>query len=205
MDNFKGKKVLIVGFGVEGKALAKFMLEEGANVTIADKKNLEDFPDEEINEFKDRGVEFINGESYLDSLEDFELICFSPGIKYEAYKKVKESGKKTLTQIQLFMERCKAKTVGVTGTNGKGTTTTLIYEILKAAGKKVYLGGNIGEEVLHLLPELSEEDWVVLELSSFQLRDLTISPHVGVVLNITSDHLDIHQTQMSCASIADDI
>ena len=187
------KKVLVVGFGVEGKSLTEYFLKQGAKVTIADQKTIAELPADEVELFSSKGVGWRSGESYLDSLVDFDLIAFSPGVKYPTYQKIINSGVPYTTQMQLFFENTPTKNlIGVTGTKGKGTTSALIYEILKASGKNVYLGGNIGTGVLPLLDNLKPDDWVVLELSSYQLRDLKISPHIGVILNITPDHMDVH-------------
>lgn len=181
-------KVLVVGYGVEGTQLVNYFLNQRIDITVADQKSSSELSIK-------NGVKLITGSGYLDNLKNYDLIAFSPGLKFESYQKIQKSKLKTTTQIQLFLENCPAKIIGVTGTNGKGTTATLIYNILKKAGKRVYLAGNIGTGVLSLLPKLKKSDWVVLELSSYQLRDLKISPHIGVILNITSDHLDIHQSQ----------
>lgn len=185
--------VLVVGFGIEGRALADYFLKKGDEVTIADIKPIKELPEELVQKYLELGVEFINGEDYLDTLTDYNLIAFSPGMKPKAYHQIVDSGVETTTQMQLFFANSPTKNlIGVTGTKGKGTTSTLIYEILKAAGKTAYLVGNIGEPALPLLDDLQPEDWVVLELSSYQLRDLNISPHIGVILNITPDHMDVH-------------
>jgi len=169
--NYKGKKIAILGYGIEGQDAEKFLIKKGAVITILDQK---DDP------------------NYLDNLEQYDLVVRSPGI-YPFKKELKRLNITTPTKI--FFEEFKGKIIGVTGTKGKGTTSTLIYEILKASGLDVYLAGNIGKPVLELLPTLSNNSFVVLEMSSFQLIDLTIPPHIAVVLNITSDHMDWHKNQ----------
>lgn len=196
MTKYRDQKILIIGFGVEGQALAKYFLRQQAIVTIADQKPISQLDQNLVKEYSDRGVSWQTGSDYLADLNHYDLIGFSPGIKFETYQLIQASGRPTITQIQLFLEQSPTKNIiGITGTNGKGTTATMIYQILQAAGKSVYLGGNIGIEVLPLLDQLTAADWVILELSSYQLRDIRQSPHIGVVLDITSDHLDIHQTQ----------
>lgn len=194
--DYKDKKIIIIGYGIEGQAVAKYLYPQGAKITIADQKDLSELPAEAVQQFSTQEVKWVTGASYLDNLGQYDLICFSPGLKYENYQKIISAGIPVTTQIKIFFDHTPTKNIiGVTGTNGKGTTTKMIHDILVAAGKTVYLGGNIGIEVLPLLDKLKPDDWVVLELSSYQLRDLDVSPHIGVLLNITSDHIDIHQTQ----------
>jgi UDP-N-acetylmuramoylalanine--D-glutamate ligase len=186
------QKILVVGFGVEGKILTNYFLSD-CEVTVADRKNIEEFDSKIVDEYTKQGVRWQTGDRYLDGLENFDLIAHSPAITADVREKIYASGVQTTTQTQIFLDKVKTNnTIGVTGTNGKGTTCTLIYEILKAAGKRVFLVGNIGEGMLNHLDEINENDWVVMELSSYQLRDITKSPHIGVVLNITPDHMNIH-------------
>ena len=173
---FKGKKIAVIGYGIEGQDAEKFLLGQGAKVTILDKKF---------------------GENYLKNLLDFDVIFRSPGVyRYlPEIIKAEEEGVQISSAIKLFLRLCPGKIIGVTGTKGKGTTATLIYQILKKAGKDVYLAGNIGVPFLQLLPKLNKKSIVILELSSFQLIDLEISPHIAVVLNITLDHMDWHKNR----------
>ena len=190
---FKGKKVAILGFGLEGKDLALYLLGQGADVSVFDKKNEADIDFAGLDKGK---MTLICGENYLkEGLGGFDYVFRSPGVyRYKAEIIEAESrGVKVSSAIKLFFEKCPAKIVGVTGTKGKGTTSTLIYEILKEDGYDAYLAGNIGKPYLELLPKLKDESIVVLELSSFQLIDMDVSPHIGVVLNITQDHLDWHK------------
>lgn len=142
-------------------------------------------------------VQWQLGESYLDDLTEFEFIFRSPGINpkmIELYD-AKLEGCQITSATELFFANCKGMTVGVTGTKGKGTTSTLIYEILKNSGRDVYLGGNIGRCALDFLDDLNDWSISVLELSSFQLQDLDYSPNIAVVLNTTLEHLDYHSNQ----------
>lgn len=177
-------KIAIVGFGVEGKALAQYFEKQEQHVTICDaKKNLP----------RTSGLHFQLGHNYLKGLDSFDLIFRSPGIPF--LKKEFDPVRKKLTSLtKYFFEKCPCPIVGVTGTKGKGTTSTLLFEMLKGShAGAVFLGGNIGEPPLHFLDKLKPEDIIVLELSSFQLQDLGVSPHCAVVLGITPDHLDHHQ------------
>ena len=191
--DFKGKKVAVIGLGIEGRDAINFLLEKGADVTLFDKNEVSDLNFDGID--KDR-IGIVAGENYLkDGLSGFEFVVRSPGV-YRFIPEIVEAeslGVEITSAIKIFFEECPAKIIGVTGTKGKGTTSTLIYEILKSAGKDVYLSGNIGKPYLGLLPALKEDSWVVLEMSSFQLMDMKVSPHISVVLNITEDHLDWHK------------
>lgn len=179
----KNTKIGILGAGIEGLAVAEYLTKHGfKNVTIFDERKSTLKVDLPQNTFK-VGFGGIFG---------CEVLFRSPGIHTKRLDEARERGIKVTSTIQYFFENCPCKIIGVTGTKGKGTTSSLIYEILKADGKDVYLGGNIGSSPLTFLDDLNPFSWVVLELSSFQLQDLTISPHVAVVLMTTSDHLDYH-------------
>ncbi|RJO61904.1 UDP-N-acetylmuramoyl-L-alanine--D-glutamate ligase [candidate division WS5 bacterium] len=201
LEKYKGKKILIAGFEVEGRATFEYLKSRGIKADIADinpsvipakagiyKKGLDS---------RLRGndkTKVILGKDYLSSISDYNVIFRTPGISPLTPELVsaKEKGVEITSQIKLFMDLCPCKTIGVTGTKGKGTTSSLIYEILKARGKDAYLGGNIGVPAISFLDKLQKDSIVVLELSSFQLMDLEKSPDIAVVLNITQEHLDYH-------------
>lgn len=171
LSQFKNKKIVVVGEGLEGQSSAKFLEKAGANVEIRDQKQ---------------------GKEYLRDLESFDLVVRSPGVKLSELEKF-VSRKKISSQTKIFMDLCPSPVVGVTGTKGKGTTASLIAEILKADGRDVYLGGNIGVPPLDFLEKVTPNSWVILEMSSFQLQDLEKSPHIGVMLMVTSEHMDYHE------------
>ena len=193
-SKFTGKNVAVLGLGMEGKDVVNYLAKLGAKVTILDRKEKKDL---NLTGIDTSELKFVCGSDYLvKGLSMFDIIVRSPGV-YRYIPEIVEAerqGSKITSDIKLFFENCPAKIIGVTGTKGKGTTSTLVYEILKDSGYNVYLAGNIGKPCLELLPKLSEKSWVVMELSSFQLIDLTISPHIAVVLNITADHLDWHKS-----------
>jgi len=193
MNNFSGKKIAVLGFGLEGQDLIRFLLKQKAQITVFDQK--EKLSGQEYQVFKKAGVVFQLGKNYLQNLSGFKFVFRSPGFKrfLPEILTAEKKGAQISSAVKLFFELCPAKIIGVTGTKGKGTTATLIYEILKKDGQKVFLAGNIGQPMLSLLPELSQDSWVVLELSSFQLQDLNQSPHIAVVLFIASEHLNYHQ------------
>jgi UDP-N-acetylmuramoylalanine--D-glutamate ligase len=172
MDIFKNKKIAVVGEGIEGQSSFKWLKAKGADVTLLDEKQ---------------------GEDYLKDLGKFDLAVRSPGVKISTLEKFVPREKIT-SQIKIFFELCPCEIIGVTGTKGKGTTSSLIYEMLKKQGFDAYLGGNIGLPPFEFLDNLSVQSKVVLELSSFQLMDLKKSPHIAVMLMVTSEHLNWHSS-----------
>jgi len=192
---FKDKKVAVIGAGVEGISTADYLASKGAVVSLLDKKIGTEIETKRLDQVKKLRVKYCFGKDYLSSLEDFEIVFRSPGVRRDLPEIInaEKAGTQITSQIKLFFDLCSAPIVGITGTKGKGTTASLIYEILKAAGKKVFLGGNIGKPPLDFLDQVTADSLVVLELSSFQLMDLEKSPHIAVVLMITSEHLDWHK------------
>jgi len=193
MKSFKGKKIAILGFGIEGRDLLNFLKNQEAEIAVFDNKERAEI---DFEGFEDNGTSLYCGKDYdLKKLKSFDVIFRSPG----AYRYLPEivdaenAGVEISSAINLFFDLCPSKIVGVTGTKGKGTTSSLIYEVLKEDGKDVFLAGNIGKPYLELLPKLKEESIVILEISSFQLIDIGKNPHVAVILNITEDHLDWHK------------
>ncbi len=186
----KTDKIAILGYGVEGKAMCEYLLRHGyGDITVCDQS-------ERVEGLRD-GVAFRGGAEYLKGLRDFDVVFRSPGISYfkpEIIGLVEDPDSQTVvtSMTKYFFEHCRVPVVGVTGTKGKGTTATLITEMLRKSGRRVFLGGNIGVPAVNFLDELSEDALVVLELSSFQLVDLGKSPSIAVVLNVTSEHLDYH-------------
>jgi len=198
-NRFWDKKVAVLGAATEGLAVTKFLLEKGAKVTICDQK--EELLDVETGSRLSRSrLDYRLGKDYLKNLTDFEIIFRSPGVRYllPEIQAAKAVGVEVSSQTKLFFDLCTCKIVGVTGTKGKGTTSTLIYDILSKTYNlkpktSVYLAGNIGMPAIDLIGKLKLQDIVILELSSFQLQDLHKSPHIAVVLNVTQDHLDYHK------------
>lgn len=179
-------KIAIVGFDTEGRATFDFLRDKGHNITICDQKADLALPE---------GVTGHLGESYLDGLGQFDQIVRTPGLHPSKILAANPGvGSKITSHLNLFLEHCPTKNViGVTGTKGKGTTSTLITNILQADGKQVFLGGNIGVPPLTFLAELTDQSYVVLELSSFQLIDLRQSPHIAACLMVVPEHLDWHE------------
>jgi UDP-N-acetylmuramoylalanine--D-glutamate ligase len=194
---FSNKKIAVLGLGIEGQDVSQYLLKKKAKITVFDQKTGQELG-EVYQQFKKKGIEFRLGEDYFDrGLVSFDFVFRSPAFR-RLMPEILQAEKKGVvisSATKLFFALSPAKIIGVTGTKGKGTTATLIYRILKKSGKKVFLAGNIGQPMLALLPKLKKDSWVVLELSSFQLQDLTKSPHIAVVLFITSEHLDYHQDE----------
>lgn len=184
--DFKNKKIAVIGEGLEGKSSAEFLRKQGAEVTILDQKP------HVAKALRGKQGKTIAGKGYLKNLDQYDMVVRSPGVRLDLIEK-HVSRDKITSQTKLFFDLCPAPIIGITGTKGKGTTASLIYEMLKAEGRDVYLGGNIGVPPLEFLEKLNSKSWVVLELSSFQLLDLTRSPHIAVVLMVTSEHLDYHK------------
>lgn len=193
---YANKKIAVVGLGLEGLSSAKYLAEHGASVSARDQKDREHLPEDGVKELKRLGVDFKTGEDYLSGLEKYDYVVRTPFIRPDlpAFVEAEKKGARLTSQTKIFFDLCQANIIGVTGTKGKGTTSTLIKLILEKAGKRAYLGGNIGQPPLSFLDETKPGDWVVLELSSFQLMDLDVSPNIAVVLMVTSEHLDWHSS-----------
>lgn len=201
--NFKDKKITVMGLGLHGgsEGLIWFLISQGAKVKVSDAKPKEDLMPT-IDRLSDLDIAYRLGGHHSDHFADADMIFINQAVKPDSLwrKRIEKSGKPVLTETNLFFELCPATIIGVTGTNGKSTAATLTYEILKRGfedkDREIFFGGNIGGSLLTQLDKIKENDLVVMELSSFQLRDLTMikkSPHVAVILNITPDHLDYHK------------
>lgn len=192
LDKIKGKTVAVIGIGISNKPLIDFLLRHGAKVTAYDKKSYADIP-ELASELEAKGVKLVLGENYLERI-DGDLIFKTPGMRYDvpALVDARERGIEVTSEIETLFDVCPAKIIAVTGSDGKTTTTTLIHKFLEAAGIKARLGGNIGKPLLPECEDISGDEWVVLELSSFQLHTLKKSPDIAVITNITPNHLDWH-------------
>ena len=188
------KEITVVGIGISNLPLIRLLCECGANVTACDKKTASELG-EAFNELKALGVNLVCGENYLDDLKG-EIIFKTPGMRFDhpSLIKARESGSIVTSEMEVFFEVCPSKIIAVTGSDGKTTTTTLIYKILTQSGYKCHLGGNIGNPLLCDADKINEDDITVLELSSFQLHTMKKSADVSVVTNITPNHLDVHKT-----------
>ena len=192
-DALKEKRLALIGAGTENEALAVYLAGRGIRFSVCDAQASRATTGQPWNEAVDA---WHLGEDYLDYLDKYELVFRTPGISplHPAMRKATSCGVEVSSQTRLFFERCPAPILAVTGTKGKGTTVSAIVEMLKAGPHdRVWLGGNIGTPPIQYVDDVSAEEIVVLELSSFQLQDLNVSPHIAVMLNLFDDHLDYHE------------
>jgi len=191
----KNKKVLVVGFGKTGKAVCDFLTNQNRDIKIkiSESKKNQDMNEEAL-PYQKRGITFETGGHTLQSFLDADLIIPSPGVPLiQQLKEAKRRGIKIISEIELASHFLKGKIIGITGSNGKSTVTSLVHNILKDGGFKSNLAGNIGIPLISFTEKSSEDDIFVTELSSFQLEYIdTFAPDISVVLNITPDHLDWH-------------
>lgn len=191
--SLKDKKITVIGIGVSNVPLIKFLCANGAVVTACDKRCAEDLKDE-FETLKEFNVSYKLGENYLDNLSG-DVIFKTPGMRFDIEPLViaRNNGSIVTSEMEVFFELCPCRIIAVTGSDGKTTTTTLIAEILKKQGYKVWLGGNIGNPLVGDLENINENDIAVLELSSFQLHTMKASANVSVVTNLSPNHLDMHK------------
>ncbi|MBF0226484.1 MAG: UDP-N-acetylmuramoyl-L-alanine--D-glutamate ligase [Desulfobacterales bacterium] len=190
--DIKNKNILIVGLGKTGIALAKFLHKRGAKVTATDISKIEDIG-EQVKPLKDLGVKLEIGQHITESFINADIILISPGVPHliPPIREAMNKGVTIMGEIEFAYRFINEPIIAITGTNGKTTVTTLIAEILKNAGKKVFLGGNIGNPLINYVDSGEKADVIIAEISSFQLDTIsTFRPKVGVLLNITDDHLD---------------
>ena len=197
LDSYKKrwqeKTIAVLGLGVSNRPLARMLLAAGCHVIGCDRTPRENL-DEEILELERQGLTLKVGPTYLENLQA-DVVFRTPGMHPEtpALVALREQGAEITSEMEIFFECCPCPIIAVTGSDGKTTTTTLISEILKAAGKTVHLGGNIGTPLLPRVEEMKKEDWAVVELSSFQLMDMRRSAQIAVVTNLAPNHLDVHK------------
>ena len=190
-SNYKGKTVGFVGMGVSNLPVITLLAANGASCIVRDKNDLSDrdFYSELVN----LGVDFICGENYLDGINE-TLLFLSPAVRPDlnGIDQARKNGTRVTSEMEEFFRLCPCKKIAVTGSDGKTTTTTLIAKLLEAQGYKVWLGGNIGVNLFATLDDITENDYAVIELSSFQLMKLSESPDIAVVTNVAPNHLDWH-------------
>ncbi|RXE59876.1 UDP-N-acetylmuramoyl-L-alanine--D-glutamate ligase [Acetivibrio mesophilus] len=194
-NRIRNKKVAVLGIGISHTPLISYLYNLGADITAFDKSD-ETKLKTTLEAFKDMDIKYSLGEGYLDNLRGFDLLFRTPGMRYDIPQilAAKEEGTEITSEMEVFFELCPAQIFAVTGSDGKTTTTTLIYNMLKEQGYNCWLGGNIGIPLLSKIDEIKDTDKVVLELSSFQLHTMTKSPHIAVVTNVSPNHLDIHKS-----------
>jgi UDP-N-acetylmuramoylalanine--D-glutamate ligase len=203
-QNWKGKRVVIIGAARQGLALARYLARNGAQVALNDRRTAEDLGPE-MAELAKFDIEWVLGGHPLTVLDNRpEMVCVSGGVPLEnpIVETALKSGIRLSNDTQIFMESVPCKTIGITGSAGKTTTTTLVGRMAQSGtGKygRVWVGGNIGDPLIHNLDEMQPSDLAILELSSFQLELMTLSPNIAAVLNITPNHLDRHRTMEAYA------
>ncbi len=191
--NLKGKKIAMCGIGVSNTPLILDFLKKGARVYACDKRTREQIG-ELATEMEQAGAVLRLGDGYLDNLE-VDIIFRTPGMSFNLpeLSAARKKGIAVTSEMEVFFDLCPATIFAVTGSDGKTTTTTLIAKMLEAEGKTVHVGGNIGNPLLPIIDEIKPEDFVVVELSSFQLISMRKSPDVAVVTNVAPNHLDVHK------------
>ena len=191
--SLKGKKIAVLGLGVSNRPLVRLLLEFGCDVVGCDRTPREKL-DAEVLELETMGCRLHVGEDYLEGVEA-DVLFRTPGMHpaHPAIQTLVAKGAQVTSEMEVFFEVCPCTLIAVTGSDGKTTTTTLVSEMLKASGKTVWLGGNIGTPLLPLVRQMRETDYAVVELSSFQLMDMTRSPHRALVTNLAPNHLDVHK------------
>ena len=193
LTSLKGKKIALIGIGRSNVPLISLFSSYGAKVVACDRRSFE-----ELGEFatiaQESGATLSLGENYLDDI-DVDIVLRTPGMKYylDSLTKMRNNGVVVTSEMELFFDLCPCKIIGITGSDGKTTTTTIISEILKKSGKTVHLGGNIGKPLLPDIENINATDIAVVELSSFQLISMRKSPDISIVTNIEPNHLDIHK------------
>lgn len=193
LAGLKGKRISVIGLGVSNLPLIRLMLDAGLHVTGRDRKSADLFG-RDLDALREKGLELRLGPEYLGDLDE-DIIFRTPGISPNTPELVaaKLRGSTITSEMEVFFQLCPCPIIGITGSDGKTTTTTLTAELLKSAGHTVHLGGNIGTPLLSSIPKMSGEHYAVLELSSFQLMTIENSPRIAVVTNITPNHLDYHR------------
>ena len=193
-NRIHGKRIFVIGIGVSNTPLIKLLADGGAVVTARD-RNENALDGERGQALAALGVKSVLGENYLAGMEDDEIIFRTPGLRYDvpALAAARARGAVVTSEMELFFELCPCPIFGVTGSDGKTTTTTLVYEMLSAQGFRCHKGGNIGAPLLPEIANITPTDIAVVELSSFQLHDMRCSPDVAVITNLSPNHLDYHK------------
>ena len=190
----RGRKVAVIGLGVSNIPLIDYLHDLKSEVTFFDGREIDDIDKSIVDKIVNYGMSFSFGKGYLDKLVGFDIIFRSPSCLPTVPELVEEAKRGAIitTEIEMVLELCPCLVIGITGSDGKTTTTTLVSEIIKADGKTCHLGGNIGTPLFTKIDQMLPEDIVVLELSSFQLMNMKISPKISIITNITPNHLNVH-------------
>jgi UDP-N-acetylmuramoylalanine--D-glutamate ligase len=194
-ERFHGRRVTVVGLGREGAALVRFLVPLGARVTVSDAQN-EDALRQQLGAITGLPVRLALGGNNEADFLSADIVLLSPGVPLTLPQlaAAREHGVEVSSLTALFLEYCQVPVIGVTGSNGKTTTTSLIAAMLDAAGRPVWLGGNLGRPLIEQMEQMAPGSWAVIELSSFQLELVKRSPHISLVTNVSPNHLDMHPT-----------
>ncbi|NCB50959.1 MAG: UDP-N-acetylmuramoyl-L-alanine--D-glutamate ligase [Clostridia bacterium] len=192
ISSFKSKRIAVIGIGISNTPLIDLLMQSGISVTLCDKRKAAAIG-EPAEKFAALGAEMRLGDDYLENL-NFDVIFRTPGLLPTDPNLVaaREKGAVITSEMEAFFALCPCKTIAITGSDGKTTTSSIIAELLRASGKRVHLGGNIGRPLLTDVPDMLPEDIAVLELSSFQLHSIKIRPDIAVITNVSPNHLDVH-------------
>ncbi len=190
---YANKKVAVIGLGISNTPLIRYLVRQGADVSVFDKKQAAELANY-LSQLTELRLTYCLGPDYLSQLNHFDYIFVTPGMKKNLpeFIRAKEDGAVFSSEMELFLRKCPGRTIGITGSSGKTTTTTLSGLMVKHDFPDTYVGGNIGCSLLDSLPEMTADSRVILELSSFQLQELTQSPDLALITNITPNHLDMH-------------
>lgn len=191
-----GKKIAIIGLGVSNLPLLDYFHNLSCKISVFDNRTKEELNKETIEKIDRYGIKYFGGENNLENLKGFDIIFRSPIVMpyRKEIKKEQERGALVTSEIEMVLKLTPSKVIGITGTEGKTTTTSIIYEIIKKSGYKCFLGGNIGKPIFTEVKNMRPEDIIVLEMSSFQLTNMKVSPQISVVTNIFPDHLNVHSS-----------
>lgn len=192
----RGKKVAIIGLGISNIPLIDYLHDLKCMVSVFDKRDVEKLDTNAVKKIQDYQFELYTGLDAMQHLMNFNVIFRSPSCRPDTPEVAKEVARGAIltSEIEMLMQTCPGTIMGITGSDGKTTTTNLIYHILQEKGYHCYLGGNLGIPLFTKVKEMTPDDMIVLELSSFQLMDMQISPHIAVITNISPNHLDIHKS-----------
>ena len=192
----RNRKIAIIGLGVSNIPLLSYLHDLGAKITVFDNRTIDNIDKNIMDIITNNNIEFSFGKNNLSKLNGFDIIFRSPTCREDCPELVKEANRGAIitSEIEMLMELCPGTIIGVTGSDGKTTTTSLIYEIVKKQGFNCYLGGNIGIPLFTKIQEMKPNDIVILELSSFQLMNIHTSPNIAVITNISPNHLDFHKS-----------
>lgn len=195
-SDIKNKKVAFIGAAVSHIELIRLFLKKGIDVTVCDKKSINEFPKELYDEMSSKGAGFSLGENYLDAIMECDIVFRTPGMYYNdpVLTRARKKGIAVTSEMEVFFDLCPCRIYAITGTDGKTTTTTITAQMLEKSGKKVHKGGNIGRALLPIIEEIDENDVAVVELSSFQLISMRKSPDRAAITNIYPDHLNVHSS-----------